>query len=73
MKLVLIEWVDSTSMGGWTDNDDMDLCECETVGFLLKEDKKKVIVAQSISDGATRYCDRFGIPRGCIKSIRKLK
>ena len=75
MKIVLVDWVDSASVGGWAGEEDLNVCECKTVGFLLRKTKDKVVVAQSISPrDAVEVCDnRFAIPRGCIKSIRELK
>ena len=71
MKMVLIEWVDSTAVGDWTGDDDVELAKCRTMGFLLQKNKDRVVVAQSTSDIA-HYDNRFGIPRGCIRSIKTL-
>ncbi len=72
MKIVLVEWADSTSSSGWDTNFDLELSNCTTVGQLVVKDKEKIVVVQSISDGA--HCDgRFAIPRSCIKSIKELK
>lgn len=72
MNVVLVEWDDSTAMGGWTDEADLELAKCRTVGFLITKNKNRVVVAQSTSDIA-HYDNRFGIPRKCIKKITELK
>ena len=72
MKVILIEWLDSTSSSGWDSAFDLELSNCKTVGFLVKKDKEKVVVIQSNSDNV--HSDgRFAIPRSCIKSIRELE
>jgi len=71
LKIVLVKWEDSASASGWTDEDDLAPAECETVGYLLKKNKDRVVVVQSTSDIA-HYDNRFAIPRGCIKSIKEL-
>ena len=70
MKMVLVKWVDSTSIQGWEEGDNMELCRCESVGFLIKKTKDKVILAQSLNDHT--YYNKFAIPRGCITSITVL-
>ena len=72
MKIVLVCWVDSTTVGGWADEADLELAKCRTVGFLAKKNKDRVVVVQSTSDIA-HYDNRFAIPRSCIKSIKELK
>ena len=70
MKIVLVDWVDSTSIQGWEEGCDMGLCECRSVGYLIKKTKDKVILAQSLNDHT--YYNKFAIPRGCVTSITEL-
>lgn len=72
MKLVLVEWVDSTSSTGWENDPDLELSICKTVGYLTRKTKEKVVLAQSISDN-NNVDNKFAIPRGCIQSIKELK
>jgi|TARA_Y100000310_G_C20694565_1_gene824636 hypothetical protein len=70
-----IEWDDSGGYSGWRD---IDACKaketpakCRTAGYLLKKDKKIVLMALSLADNDDAG-DRVCIPRACITSIRKL-
>ncbi len=54
--LLRVVWLDSTGWSRWTDLDDFlaeqvpkESCRCETVGWLVHEDKEKLIVASSRS------------------------
>lgn len=54
-KLTLLDWVDSCSAGGgtiWKNRDDvseMTASECRTVGWIIREDKKQIVVASQVS------------------------
>ena len=72
MKVVMVEWVDSTSESGWTHDHDLDLSICKTVGFLVKKTKDKIVLIQSISDN-DNVDNKFAVPRVCIKSIKELE
>jgi len=72
MKIVVVEWADSTTSTGWENDPDLELCICETVGYLAKKTREKVVLIQSISDG-NNVDNKFAIPRGCIKSIKELR
>ncbi len=75
MNIVLIKWVDSKVIHGWREGEDTrfdDVAYCETVGFLQYEDKEKVTITFGSSDSAF-IMETITIPRGCIKSVRKLR
>ena len=72
MKIVEVHWVDSASVGGWTNDPECTCIACKTVGYLIKKDRDEVVVAQCTSDEML-YDNKFVIPRGCIKSIREIK
>lgn len=73
-KLVMIEWIDSASGGGyWEDREDTEATlpvECTTVGFLIDDGPDHKTVASSITG------DQAGgslvIPKSAIKRIRRL-
>lgn len=74
MKTVEIEWVDAISYSNmWVARDSKEsLALCRSVGYLVKKNKEKVVIAQSsASDGDVM--NKFVIPRGCIKKITELK
>jgi hypothetical protein len=76
LQLVRLTWVDSTARrAGWHDYEiDVDkekLPEISTVGYLLHEDKKQVMVSHSVSKDDMAW-DSFTIPAGCIIKRDKL-
>jgi len=71
-RIVKVDWIDSSEWSGWRDDyADMKPCSCTTVGFLLRSNKTRVVIAGSHSDG--NHCSHIVIPRGAIKSIADLK
>ncbi len=71
MKIVEVRWWDATSYGNAWMTECADGCAvCSSVGYLVKDAKDKVVLAQSIQADDTM--NRFVIPRGCIKKIRVL-
>lgn len=75
-KRVMVEWVDACTHHNWTDNDkaiqEDGTTPVSNVGWLLKRDKKQVILAGGISDDDGSI-DRISIPRGCVKKIHILE
>jgi hypothetical protein len=73
VKLVIVEWTDSCSDGGWRiKNNDLKPSQCVTVGFLQFDEKDSIIIAQSRSDSGN-WADRIAIPKGCVKRMRTLR
>lgn len=77
--LVLVEWEDSAhQIGYW--NEDKVKCGTdehtpilvEDVGFLMKADKKRVIVAQAYFPTENDYRQLQIIPRGMVKKVTML-
>ena len=54
MKKLLIEWIDSRKQNAqWeflSDTELPDVCRCQTIGFLLKEDQERIVLASSLGD-----------------------
>jgi hypothetical protein len=74
MRIVLIEWEDSCSYGGWhllSDETDNISC-CITIGLLCKENDDSITIAPSRSENI-RYSEAITIPRSCVTRIRYLK
>ena len=70
--LVLVEWDDTITHHGWKEYKDIEIAPepCLSVGWVLKSDKKSLTLsAMKSKDGCA---ERQIIPRGCIRSIRKL-
>lgn len=76
MKIVLVEWIDSTMLGQrWHCEDEinqLDIGRCVSVGIVRQDDDEKLVITQNqgrYRDGA----NLIAIPRGCIKRIRLLR
>lgn len=71
--VVRVTWVDSACRSGWTDLESNNVtADCESVGFLIHEDKTKVVISSHIAD--TDQCNSpMTIPRGAIRSVHKFK
>ena len=74
IKMVLVEWEDSNVIHGWRPDDCRgdDIAHCRTVGILKAEGDISVTVALGDSDCGS-VLETITIPRGCIKSIKKLR
>ena len=67
MKIYKITWLDITTVYDWTNKTQalfIPCTECESVGFLLSEDKKFIRLAHNINND--EECDITIIPKGCI-------
>ena len=73
MKMVLIEWLDSSSYSSWhkLGNDDS-ITRCVSVGVLCKEDTDSVTVFLSKNDYGS-IADTMSIPKVSIKRMRYLR
>jgi len=68
MKLVIVEWEDIYSETGWCEDKDLHCPVFRTVGFLVKQDKKRIIIADTEPDQGTLTV----FPRGCILKIEEI-
>lgn len=71
MKLVLVKWIDAiTGNHGWRPIEEVQKgrpCQCETVGWILKQTKAYVTLVSSLGEGD---CDGdITIPMGMVKEI----
>jgi hypothetical protein len=80
LKLVYVEWFDhcSFTVAQWRTKEEYDVLQpplCKTVGWILKEDKDKMIVVQTWQE-SEEFDDQFVgemcIIKGNIKVIREL-
>ena len=79
MKLVYVEWVDSSrGANQWSAASDSaaqttaDLL-CASVGWLLHDIKDSITLVQTITDGGEQILFRLHIPRRAILKMRRLK
>lgn len=71
-KLVHVSWLDATSENGWhKDAPNMDCWECESVGFVVKHTRRRLVLCSTIGEGQSGQT--IVLPIGMIKRIRKLK
>ena len=76
MKLVRVDWVDSAFFyEGWKDVNDhiYKLEHCVSVGFVIKETKKKIVLCPHYISRSKHGCGEMAIPKSAIRKIRKLK
>jgi len=73
MKKVYLKWRDSTSWNGWHNLPltDYKIVEIETIGFVIKETKNKIVIAHSISS-ENHVNGILAIPKGVIIKRRKI-
>lgn len=72
MKLVYVEWRDSTQMSGWKFLEEIEApaaCSCRSVGWLIREEERAIMVSGhigsgSVDDDINQACGT--IPRECI-------
>ena len=72
--LVLIEWDDAFGDNRWHDEDDIGRAvpmRCVTVGWRMPSERGYFSLA-STRDRQGRCADRMTIPKGNVKSIRRL-
>jgi hypothetical protein len=78
-EIVEIEWHDALTHGSWSTREDH--CEqahqaeqglLKTVGYLVRETKHSITVAQSMSSVSQHISDSMTIPRGEVHRIRKI-
>jgi hypothetical protein len=72
MKLVRVTWLDAMAIAEWTKmGDGIEPQRCETVGYVVSENDKHVVVAATISDG--EFNAGMLVPRPMIESIVEIK
>jgi hypothetical protein len=76
MKLVLVEWIDIISEGGWRSASKLDNFITDEgdhlvlqVGFLYEEDENQIVLLDSYFPHRELYGGVHKIPKGCVVSI----
>jgi hypothetical protein len=75
-KAVMIEWVDSQfGSGEWKKLEDIstNIPSINSIGFIVKETEKVVVIVQSIDSINKNYTQDFLIPKCSIIKITRLK
>lgn len=71
---VLVTWVDSTVVRGWSELDDLEtvpLVQCETVGRLLNRKDRVIRIISTVGDNNSAI-QVIAIPQGCVQTIIRL-
>jgi len=74
--LVKVYWRDTASDSGWRDFDKAvkeESIPCCSIGWLLRADRKEVILTPMRRLDCKRGNDMQTIPRGCVTAIRRIK
>lgn len=74
-KLVSVKWDDASGTSAWRDLDSYDLesYEVETVGFVVKENKRHIGIASTVCRSHKRVSDCTTIPKKMILKVKVLK
>ncbi len=73
-KILHVIWEDACGRSGWHDaQEEYKLSRCETVGYLIKESRKVISLAQSIDHDCNKVDNVMMIPKSNIKKRRILK
>lgn len=74
---VEVEWIDSCTNGVWAPPSyhitESKPTTCRSIGYILVEDTKKIVVAQSMSLNTGNICDTMSIPRVAVLKIKRIK
>lgn len=74
LPLIVVEWNDTCTSSSWKLEEDCKHIEmkCVSVGWKLRSGRK-FLTLTATRDGEDGCNDRQTIPRGCIRSIRRLE
>ena len=75
-RVVEVSWFDANARGSWGTVEEYmhhTSAPCLSVGYLLKQDNKEVILVQSVATDHDTCTDAIAIPRGWIAKIRTLR
>jgi hypothetical protein len=74
--LVYVEWEDAEHEGGWSDLAEEVLHRLGTIasiGWLIHEDKQRIVVASSVARGSLQIGNKQYIPTDQIRKIKKMR
>lgn len=75
-KKVEVTWMDSSGYGAWDKRrsaiNNRKISEVKTLGYILKRNKREILVAQSIDLTIDSVDHTIIIPMGCVKEIKEL-
>lgn len=75
-KVVYLEWEDHAGSNQWIPENEIDLSayKCQTIGYVIKEDKKIIVVAGTLGpEETTMSSARMYILKTCITKRRNIR
>ena len=79
MDIVIVDWEDAKSIGGWTASSDVEhlhTAEAHSVGYLIRADDKEVVLAGTVAPEDNflheTMLNLLTIPRPWVTSIRRV-
>ena len=75
MKAVIVEWIDSHQVQGWTDVAELPDSKgkkMKTLGWLVEESKNGITVSSSLGFSPTQVCGTMIIPKEVIVSMEEI-
>lgn len=80
LPLLVVEWDDISTLAGWEYDDEdksKEVLHCVSVGWKVKSSRQYLQLSPMrsayVHSRRSKCCDRQLIPRGCIRSIRKVE
>ena len=72
MKLIEVDWLDSSGMNGWTHDKSEQNLRCKSIGYVLGETKQGITIASHFSfNGSVN--SPMTIPKVAITKIRVIR
>lgn len=73
-RLLEVIWRDTSSWGDWheTNHKDDEPIECVTVGYVVRETKRDLVLAQTFSRGG-KVTNTMAIPKSTITSKKRFR
>jgi len=75
-KPIWVEWVDSAGSSGWQTPHEPELMRCQTLGWLVSENKEQITVAlNGVFDGSSRlpFGELITIPKCAVVRRARVK
>lgn len=69
-KLLYVEWADATTDDGWDDSHTLESHIIKSVGFLIKETKRDLVIAGDWSEPESNR--RLAIPKAWIQNKKEI-
>ena len=72
-RIAEVTWTDSATADGWDDEIIEAAYEVYSVGYIIKEDDRQIVISQAISLTHNPFCNQTVIPKIAVTKIRDLR